>query len=148
MSLAAEATALTRLLLRENTINPPGGEARSIGILAGMLEEAGFATRMVDLAPGRPNLIARIAGSDPDAAAIGFTGHIDIVPLGEAVWRHDPFAGETDGDLLYGRGSSDMKSGVAAMVVAARRVRPRPAAAGRHRAGAHRGRGDRLLGRS
>ena len=122
MSLAAEATALTRLLLRENTINPPGGEARSIGILAGMLEEAGFATRMVDLAPGRPNLIARIAGTDPDAAALGFTGHIDIVPLGEAVWRHDPFAGETDGDLLYGRGSSDMKSGVAAMVVAARAI--------------------------
>ena len=36
--------------------------------------------------------------------ALGFTGHIDIVPLGEAVWRRDPFAGETDGDLLYGRG--------------------------------------------
>ena len=122
MSLGAEATALTRLLLRENTINPPGGEARSIGILAGMLEEAGFATRTVDLAPGRPNLIARIAGTDPDAPALGFTGHIDIVPLGEAPWRHDPFAGETDGDLLYGRGSSDMKGGVAAMVVAARAI--------------------------
>ena len=54
--------------------------------------------------------------------AMGFTGHIDIVPLGEATWRHDPFAGETDGDLLYGRGSSDMKSGVAAMVVAARAI--------------------------
>jgi succinyl-diaminopimelate desuccinylase len=122
MSLGAEATALTRLLLRENTINPPGGEARSIAILAGMLEEAGFAIRTVDLAPGRPNLIARIGGTDPDAPALGFTGHIDIVPLGEVPWRHDPFAGETHGDLLYGRGSSDMKGGVAAMVVAARAI--------------------------
>jgi len=122
MSLGAEAIALTRLLLRENTINPPGGEARSIAILAGMLEEAGFATCTVDLAPGRPNLIARIAGADADAPALGFTGHVDIVPLGESPWGHDPFAGETDGDLLYGRGSSDMKGGIAAMVVAARAI--------------------------
>ncbi len=119
MALGAEAVALTRRLLQENTINPPGGEERAIGILGGLLEGAGFAVRCVDLAPGRPNLIARINGSDADAPAIGFTGHIDIVPLGEAPWRRDPFSGETDGDQLFGRGSADMKSGVAGMVVAA-----------------------------
>lgn len=119
MALGAEAVALTRRLLQENTINPPGGEERAIGILGGLLEGAGFAVRRVDLAPGRPNLIARISGSDADAPAIGFTGHIDIVPLGEAPWRRDPFSGETDGDRLFGRGSADMKSGVAGMVVAA-----------------------------
>ncbi|MFZ1427009.1 MAG: M20 family metallopeptidase [Geminicoccaceae bacterium] len=119
MALGADAVALTRRLLQENTINPPGGEERAIGILGGLLEGAGFAVRRVDLAPGRPNLIARINGSDADAPAIGFTGHIDIVPLGEAPWRRDPFSGETDGDQLFGRGSADMKSGVAGMVVAA-----------------------------
>lgn len=118
-ALAARATRLTRELLRLDTINPPGDEAKAIRVLARLLEEAGFRTRTVDLAPGRPNLIARLDGADPQAPALGFTGHVDIVPLGEAPWRFDPFAGETDGDRLYGRGSADMKSGVAAMVVAA-----------------------------
>ncbi|MEK0082329.1 M20 family metallopeptidase [Benzoatithermus flavus] len=119
MSLSTDAIDLTRRLLRLDTINPPGGEEAAIALLGGLLEAAGFTTRRVDLAPGRPNLIARLSGSDPDAPALGLTGHVDIVPLGEAPWRHDPFAGETDGDRLYGRGSADMKSGVAAMVVAA-----------------------------
>ena len=119
MPLGADAVALTRQLLQENTINPPGTEARAIEILGALLEGAGFSVRRVDLAPGRPNLIARIGGSDPDAPAIGFTGHVDIVPLGEAAWSRDPFAGEADGDRLFGRGSADMKSGVAGMVVAA-----------------------------
>jgi succinyl-diaminopimelate desuccinylase len=119
MPLAADAVDLTRRLLRLDTINPPGGEAAAIDLLGGLLEEAGFRTRRVDLAPGRPNLIARLEGADPDAPALGLTGHVDIVPLGEAPWRRDPFAAETDGDRLHGRGSADMKSGIAAMVVAA-----------------------------
>lgn len=119
MSLGADAIDLTRRLLHLNTINPPGGEGPAIDLLGALLEEAGFATRRVELAPGRPSLIARIAGSDPEAPALGLTGHVDIVPLGEAPWRHDPFAGETDGDRLFGRGSADMKGGVAAMVAAA-----------------------------
>ena len=90
MPLGADAVALTRQLLQENTINPPGTEARAIEILGALLEGAGFSVRRVDLAPGRPNLIARIGGSDPDAPAIGFTGHVDIVPLGEAAWSRDP----------------------------------------------------------
>ena len=122
MTGATDATALTRQLLRQDTINPPGAEAGAITCLAGLLEDAGFATKLVDLAPGRPNLVARIGGSDADAPALGLTGHLDVVPLGAAPWRRDPFAGESDGDLLFGRGSADMKGGVAAMVVAACRI--------------------------
>ena len=94
----------TALSLALNTINPPGEEAAAIGMVGALLEEAGFAVRLVDLAPGRPNLIARIGGSDAEAPALGFTGHLDVVPLGEAAWRVDPFAGERQGDRLYGRG--------------------------------------------
>ena len=126
MTCASEAVSLTRRLVRQNTINPPGGEADAIEIVGALLEDAGFTTRLVELAPGRPNLIARIAGSDADAAALGFTGHLDVVPLGQAPWRVDPFAGEADGDRLFGRGTSDMKAGVAAMVLAACRVARQP----------------------
>jgi succinyl-diaminopimelate desuccinylase len=126
VSGTSAALALTTRLLALNTINPPGEEAAAIAVVGAWLEEAGFAVRLVDLAPGRPNLIARIGGSDAGAPALGFTGHLDVVPLGEASWRVDPFAGERHGDRLYGRGASDMKSGVAAMVVAACRVAQRP----------------------
>jgi succinyl-diaminopimelate desuccinylase len=117
-----ETLALTRHLLALNTINPPGEEAAAIHLVGAVLEEAGFRTRLIELAPGRPNLVARVDGHDGDALALGFTGHLDVVPLGEAPWRVDPFAGEIEGDRLYGRGAADMKSGVAAMVVAACRV--------------------------
>src|SRR4051794_33638916 len=50
------------------------------------------------------------------------TGHLDTVPLGRADWSVDPFSGETDGDRLFGRGTSDMKGGTAAIVVAAEQV--------------------------
>jgi succinyl-diaminopimelate desuccinylase len=70
-----------------------------------------------EFAEARTSLIARIGRLD--AKPICFTGHIDIVPLGAKPWTRDPFAGETDGDRVYGRGSTDMKSGIAAFVVAA-----------------------------
>lgn len=60
-------------------------------------------------------MIARLEGSS-DKLPICFTGHIDTVPLGATTWLKDPLNGETDGDKLYGRGVSDMKAGVAAMV--------------------------------
>jgi succinyl-diaminopimelate desuccinylase len=62
----------------------------------------------------------------PRRPVICLSGHLDTVPLGEAGWTRDPLAGTIEGDRLYGRGSSDMKSGVAAMVMAACAVGPRP----------------------
>lgn len=54
-----------------------------------------------------------------DRLPLCFTGHIDTVPLGATAWNYDPFAGEIAGDKVYGRGSTDMKSGVAAMIATA-----------------------------
>lgn len=117
----SDALDLTLELLRERTINPPGDEARCIDPLARKLEAAGFACRSIDLEPGRPNLVARLEGARPERPAIAFTGHLDTVPLGDVAWRRDPFKGEIEDGRLYGRGSSDMKSGVAAIVTAALR---------------------------
>lgn len=107
---------LTRRLVAFDTINPPGREKACAEFLAGLLSEAGFACTLHALDDGRASLVARLGDG---AAPLAFTGHLDTVPLGAAPWTQDPFAGAVVDGRLYGRGSSDMKSGVAAFVSAA-----------------------------
>ncbi|MFN3926148.1 MAG: M20 family metallopeptidase [Pseudanabaenaceae cyanobacterium] len=106
---------LTRALLNFNTINPPGLEYNCAQYLAGMLSAVGFQVASYEFAPQRTSIIARLQGVS-DRPPLCFTGHLDTVPLGATPWQYDPFAGETAGDRLYGRGATDMKGGVAAMV--------------------------------
>src|SRR5882724_8513052 len=116
-----DAIALTRSLLRFDTVNPPGQErdcARHIGAL---LQTWGFRVAYHEFEEARTSVIARAGGAD-SKPPLCLTGHIDTVPLGARAWSRDPFAGETDGDRLYGRGSSDMKAGVAAILLAAREL--------------------------
>jgi succinyl-diaminopimelate desuccinylase len=123
MRTRIDPRALTRELLAFNTINPPGMERACARHLGAILEAAGFRLAYHEFADARTSLIAEIGG-DPARPPICFTGHIDTVPLGAKPWTKDAFAGETDGDRLYGRGSSDMKSGVAAFVAAAVELAP------------------------
>ncbi len=118
MSWQVDPVALTQELVRFNTVNPPGQEAACAEHIGAILEEAGFRVSYYLLAEGRPNLIARIGGI-PDKPALCLTGHTDTVPLGAAEWGFDPFCGEIDRGKLLGRGSTDMKGGVAAIVSAA-----------------------------
>ena len=108
---------LTQDLVRFNTINPPGAERACAERLASLLEGAGFAVDLVPFGDGRAQLVARIGGTT-GKLPLGFTGHLDTVPLGAQPWSADPFAAEIVDGKLYGRGSSDMKSGVAAFVAA------------------------------
>lgn len=119
---APDARSLTRELLAFNTINPPGMERACAQRLGALLEPAGFRLAYHEFAEARTSLVATIGGARK--APICFTGHIDVVPLGAKRWSHDPFAGETDGDRLFGRGSTDMKSGIAAFVQAAIELAP------------------------
>ena len=114
-----DAVSLTRTLLRFDTVNPPGRERDCARYAGAMLEEGGYAVEYFDFEEGRTSLVARAGGSD-GKLPLCLTGHLDVVPLGARSWTRDPFAGETDGDKLYGRGASDMKAGVAAMLLAAR----------------------------
>jgi succinyl-diaminopimelate desuccinylase len=116
-----EALELSRELLRLNTINPPGEEQACADHLGGLLESAGFAVRAYEYAPRRTSLVARL-GSSSGRPPLCFAGHVDTVPLGVTPWKRDPFAGEIAGGRLYGRGSSDMKCGIAAFVTAAVRL--------------------------
>ena len=114
-----DAVALTRDLLRFDTVNPPGRERDCAHLAAGLLKDWGFSVEFHEYEEGRTSVIARAGGSEAKAP-LCLTGHLDVVPLGTRKWSRDPFSGETDGDLLYGRGSSDMKAGVAAILIAAR----------------------------
>jgi succinyl-diaminopimelate desuccinylase len=114
-----DAISLTRDLLRFDTINPPGREHDCAQMAGALLKEWGFEVQYFDYQEGRTSVVARLGASDKKAP-LCLTGHLDVVPLGSREWSKDPFAGEADGDRLYGRGVSDMKSGVAAILLAAR----------------------------
>jgi len=115
---APDAVQLTRELLGYNTINPPGAEEGCARHLGDLLAGGGFKVDCAAFAPGRVSVVARIGGNDRKPP-LGFTGHIDTVPLGSAAWQQDAFGASQEGGKIYGRGSTDMKSGVAAFVVAA-----------------------------
>lgn len=118
MKRPVDAVELTRKLIGFNTVNPPGNEAECAAYLYDLLTEHGFTVSRHEFAPGRPSLLARLI-SDERRPALCFAGHIDTVPLGAQDWSVDPFAGTLKDGKLFGRGASDMKSGVAAFVAAA-----------------------------
>lgn len=113
-----DPVTLTTELIRFPSLNPPGLEADIVAYLGDLLREAGFSVAQSAFAEGRPSIVATIQGSE-DLDALVFAGHIDVVPLGETPWSHPPFEGTIVDGRLYGRGASDMKSGVAAYVAAA-----------------------------
>lgn len=126
MSIAnGDAVALTRELVRIDSRNPTlvagaPGEARVARALAAVLESWGFRVELRDAAPGRPNVIARIGNRGPGARSLMLNGHLDVVGVEGMV--HSPWEGGVREGRLYGRGSSDMKAGVAAMCAAAARA--------------------------
>lgn len=114
---ATNAIELTRELVRFRTLSP-SGERECAEHVGRLLEGAGFKVARYEFAERRTSLIARLGGA-ADRPPLAFTGHLDTVPLGARSWTCDPFAADLAGGRLWGRGSSDMKSGVAAFVAAA-----------------------------
>ncbi len=110
--------SLTRKLLSFDTVNPPGNEKPAALIAGKLLEENGFYVRYIPFETDRLQMIAE-KGCNDGSSPVVFTGHFDTVPLGTKAWSVDPFAGEVNGDRLFGRGASDMKGGLAAMIIAA-----------------------------
>lgn len=107
---------LTAALVRCQTITPKEGGA--LELLVDVLTAAGFDCTRVDR-NGTPNLFARW-GPRGHPRSLGFNGHTDVVPVGNAdAWTVDPFGGVIRDGRIWGRGACDMKSGVAAFVVAA-----------------------------
>ena len=134
--LEDEAVGFVRDLIRIDSINTGDlatigdGETRAARYVQSQLEEVGIETTFVEPVPGRGSVIARIAGSDPDAAALIVHAHLDVVPVNAADWTHDPFGAEIEDGILYGRGAVDMKDFAGVILAVAREfarsgIRPR-----------------------
>ena len=115
-----DAVALARALIQIDSRNPTlapdsPGEGDCARTLASVLDDWGFSVQLMESVPGRPNVVARIGPRD--APALMLNGHLDVVGVEGMI--HNPFSAQIRGGRIYGRGSADMKGGVAAMCAAA-----------------------------
>jgi succinyl-diaminopimelate desuccinylase len=115
---------LTAQLVRLRTVHEGAGDVErpAIELLAGLMRGYGWDVTVVEAAPGRHSVLGVVTGERPGRTLM-FEGHVDVVTEGDpASWSFDPFAGDVVRGRLRGRGSADMKAGVAAMLHAARAV--------------------------
>ncbi len=144
---ATRVVRLTQALVRVRSVSDAetgATEAACAQLVVDELRASGLSPVVQEVAPGRPNVICDWAGTGFDPAkdrTLMFEGHTDVVTEGETTrWTHDPFGADLvdapDGQRLYGRGSADMKGGVAAAIVALEALRlVAPDIAGRIRLG-------------
>ncbi|MFW6290061.1 MAG: M20 family metallopeptidase, partial [Mariniphaga sp.] len=113
-----DVVELTQELIFLNTVNPPGNEAPAAKLTGSLLEANGFVVDYIPYGENRLHLVAE-KGCSKDSPAVVFTGHFDTVPFGAGEWSVNPLGAALIDGKIYGRGSSDMKGGIAAMTLAA-----------------------------
>ncbi|HEY2300721.1 MAG TPA: M20 family metallopeptidase [Acidimicrobiales bacterium] len=115
-----ELVALTQALVAVDTRNPPGNERAVAGVCRQALAPYGATVTEVEPADGRLSLLASVAHPDGAAArpTLIVNGHLDVVPVQADFWSRPPFDPVVSEGRLYGRGSADMKGGIAAAICA------------------------------
>ncbi|MBN1668630.1 MAG: M20/M25/M40 family metallo-hydrolase [Anaerolineales bacterium] len=108
---------LLQKLLRFDTTNPPGNERPLMEFLHELMTSAGIEARLLGLDPERPNLVARLPG-DGQAPPLLLYGHADVVTTTGQDWQHPPFEGRIVDGYIWGRGTLDMKGGLAMLISA------------------------------
>ncbi|MBW1817214.1 MAG: M20 family metallopeptidase [Deltaproteobacteria bacterium] len=108
--------SLTQKLIQFKSINPPGNELEIAEYIGGLLAEEGMEVEVLAHSGSRASVMAKVVGGEEPALI--YSGHLDVVQA-EGNWRHDPFSGHIADGKIWGRGATDMKSGVAAMIAAA-----------------------------
>jgi acetylornithine deacetylase/succinyl-diaminopimelate desuccinylase-like protein len=129
---AREVVDICRRLIQFDTSNygddPRSQERDAAEYVAGLLSEVGLEPELVEAAPRRTSVFARVPGQDPDAPALLLHGHLDVVPADADDWTHPPFAAEIHDDdgvpMVWGRGAIDMKD-MDAMILSSIRDRLR-----------------------
>jgi len=118
----SETARIARDLIRFDTSNRGGGdaepEAPAAAYVADFLRDLGVDPVVLESAPGRANVVARIPGAEPSLPALVLHGHLDVVPADPANWSVDPFEGVVKDGMLWGRGAVDMKDMCAMMLTA------------------------------
>jgi acetylornithine deacetylase/succinyl-diaminopimelate desuccinylase-like protein len=120
-----EVIDLCRDLIRIDTTNTgdlatSAGERLAAEYVCQRLGEVGIEPTLLESAPGRASVVARVAGADPARPALLVHGHLDVVPADAAEWSVDPFAGQIKDGFLWGRGAIDMKDFDAMMLAVVR----------------------------
>src|SRR4051794_15672648 len=119
----SEVVTLDRDLVRLNTTNPPGNEARVANYMRDRLAPLGFEVDVIPTpSPGKAHLIARLRSANPVGKPVVLCAHADTVGVESDLWSVNPFAATISGDFLYGRGSFDDKGGIAVFAAAAMRL--------------------------
>ncbi|HEX4476067.1 MAG TPA: M20/M25/M40 family metallo-hydrolase, partial [Polyangiaceae bacterium] len=108
-AMGREAVAHLKALIRLDTTNPPGNERIATDYIAGVLDREGIRYDVVESAPTRASLVARLGGNGKKAPFL-LNAHTDVVPVEQSRWRHEPFSGEEHEGCVWGRGAIDMKN--------------------------------------
>lgn len=121
-----EATDLLQQMIRNACVNDgtveSGNELASVDLLQQYLGTSGIDVERFEPQPGRASLVARIEGSDPDAPTLMLMGHTDVVPVNFDTWTREPFSGDVEDGMVWGRGAVDMLNLTASQAVAFRRL--------------------------
>jgi succinyl-diaminopimelate desuccinylase len=112
-----KVVSLLQDMIQINTMNHVGSELDLALFIQDYLNGAGLASEIQQIGETGANLISRLEGGNGRKAML-FNGHLDTVPVGEIQWEHGVLSGKRIGDSIYGRGASDMKGGLASMLVA------------------------------
>ncbi|MGY1439233.1 M20 family metallopeptidase [Streptomyces reniochalinae] len=118
------AVAFTQKLVRLRTVNAAGAEAvekPAAELVSELFSRFGWEHTVTEVAHGRPNVVAVVDGGGGAGPTLMFEGHTDVVTEGDpADWSVDPYGAEIRDGRMWGRGTADMKSGVAAMIYGVR----------------------------
>jgi len=116
-----EAVSFLASMIQADSSDPPGNEKRVALVDQKKFTEYGIPSSIEDLpqleGEQRANIVAKMEGNSARPHLL-YSAHSDVVPATPMNWTHDPFGGKVEGDVMYGRGTVDMKSGSAAMIMA------------------------------
>jgi len=110
MESVDEAASLLSRYIQIDTTNPPGNEIRAAQFLKEIFDREGIEARIIESAPGRGSIYARLRG-DGSRKALALLNHMDVVPAEAKQWKEPPFSGAIKGGQIWGRGAIDNKGG-------------------------------------
>ena len=114
-NLGDQLAELTSRLVQIDSTNPPGDVTGVVGFIRDWLSARGFSSSIYEYVKGKPNLVAKVGSGRP---VLILNGHTDVVPPGDTSrWTYPPFSGKIIEGKVYGRGSTDMKGGLAVIMM-------------------------------